>query len=210
LQVSWSHHAIVSPRRLAWRPDRASKDARIPRGDRLAALPDILRDYEDWPGVVVNWVMFGTSGHRTPPEGLVIESYVRRLANVEHDRRVKSIVNPRRVLGANASPHWFRYRDGSPVDELERPIDSPPFGFTETTTLSRLRINQYFTKSEQEFRRKSARPYAHPARKGRPDPNFERLEGLNAATDKAIAIYLPALRAAIERTETAARSSGDR
>jgi hypothetical protein len=113
-------------------------------------------------------------------------------------------------LGPNPSPHWFRYRDGFPVDELERPIDAPPFSFTETTTLSRLRINHYFTRSEQEFRRKSARARATPGRNPRPAPNFQRLEGLNAATDEAIAIYLPALRAAIERTETAVRSSGDR
>ena len=28
-------------------------------------LPEVLADYEAWPGVAVAWVMFGTGGHRT-------------------------------------------------------------------------------------------------------------------------------------------------
>ena len=34
-----------------------------------ASLPDVLRDYEEFPGVVVNRAEFGPSGHMTKPDG---------------------------------------------------------------------------------------------------------------------------------------------
>ena len=39
-------------------------------------LPEVLADYEESPGVGVNRLTFGTSGHRTKPEGLVTENYL--------------------------------------------------------------------------------------------------------------------------------------
>src|SRR5688572_25328412 len=54
----------------------------------------VLRDYEDAPGVGVNRVPFGTSGHDTRPEGLVIENYVRSAAHVHLSNVVKTIANP--------------------------------------------------------------------------------------------------------------------
>ena len=44
-----------------------------------APVPDVLADYEQWPGVCVNLPRFGTSGHQTKPDGLVIENYLVRL-----------------------------------------------------------------------------------------------------------------------------------
>ena len=41
-------------------------------------LPEALRDYEAFPGVVVTRAEFGPSGHMTKPAGLVIESYLER------------------------------------------------------------------------------------------------------------------------------------
>src|SRR5919109_1112110 len=43
-----------------------------------APLPQVLKAYEPWPGVHVNWAVFGPSGHETRPQGLVIESYTSR------------------------------------------------------------------------------------------------------------------------------------
>src|SRR5438309_11534779 len=36
----------------------------------LRPLPELLAEYEQHPAVVVNWMMFGTSGHLTRPPGL--------------------------------------------------------------------------------------------------------------------------------------------
>jgi hypothetical protein len=40
------------------------------------SLLNVLRRYEQFPGVAVNWLMFSSSGHILKPEGLVIENYM--------------------------------------------------------------------------------------------------------------------------------------
>ena len=64
-------------------PARLALD-RLHRRDEFLFSPigrpvsEVLGDYEEWPGVGVNWATFGTSGTETKPEGLVIENYLMR------------------------------------------------------------------------------------------------------------------------------------
>jgi len=108
--------------------------------------------------VVVNWRVYGTNGWEHPPDGLVIDNYPLRAPD-DHpaNRLVKSIVYPRKTLGAGAQPaHYFRLR-GNPVGEDKRSALSH---IREPTTTGLLRINHYYAKSEEGFRRKAARPNA--------------------------------------------------
>jgi hypothetical protein len=120
-----------------------------------APLPEVLRDYEDAPGVVVNRAEFGPSGHETKPPGLVIESYVQR-REVRPDDEVthKSVVDPRRVERC-LNPHSFVYRDDLPVDEEKRPLDMRRYGRRHPLAWSRLRVHHYWSRSEEERRRKA-------------------------------------------------------
>src|SRR5207247_1333277 len=115
------------------------------------SLPAVLSDYEEWPGVGANWATFGTSGHRIKPSGLVIENYTVRL-NSRLDRLIKSIVDPTRTTRC-LGPHGFAYLNGSAVDENRYPIGG---GATTYVSSSRLRVNHYLSKSEEEFRSKLA------------------------------------------------------
>jgi Glycosyltransferase family 92 len=118
-------------------------------------LPAVLRSFDTHPGVVVNWRMYGTSGWEQAPEGLVIESYLRRAPDdLPAHRFVKSIVNPRSALGCMSS-HYFRLR-GVPVGEDRRPVPSP----ARKPTADLLRINHYYSKSAEEFDSKSVAPTA--------------------------------------------------
>jgi Glycosyltransferase family 92 len=155
-------------------------------------VPEILRDYEDFPGVGVNWRIFGTSGHVTKPDGLVTESYMHFNRNPHSRRTIKSIVDPSRVQKA-VSGHYFEYRDGLAVDELERPITGPDFAFTETMAMERLRINHYAQKSMEESRRKRARVRADTGDTKR-DPGEPKFGDV---WDDAIQRYLPRLREAL-------------
>lgn len=176
-------------------------------------LPEILRDYEYAPGVAVNRMPFGPSGHGVPPAGLVIESYVRRPKVVQ--TAIKSIVDPSAVAQAEGA-HHFTYRDGRcAVDEQHRRLDPeqevPPekaragkrpktnAAFTESLSMTRLRVNHYATKSRQEFVGKLDSP--------RPDGGVDRkvadtdfhLKRLDAEPDDgSILRFLPALREALE------------
>jgi Glycosyltransferase family 92 len=117
-------------------------------------LPEILRTFDTHPGVVVNRRGYGTSGFKHQPEGLVVESYLWR-ARDDQQGGVKSIIHPRSAVGWG-SAHYFQLR-GKPVGEDRRPVD---YVLTAPRT-DLLRINHYFTKSEEEFRRKAARPHVN-------------------------------------------------
>jgi hypothetical protein len=115
----------------------------------LEPLPEVLRAYEGWPGVGVNQVAFGPSGHRRKPAGLVLESYTKAVAGFS----IKSVVNPRQVTDI-WGPHHFAYRSGGAVDETFYPLWWARSVFPSS---SRLRINHYYTRSEEEFLAKWSR-----------------------------------------------------
>jgi hypothetical protein len=161
-------------------------------------VAELLREYEQWPGVFVQRLQFGTSGHVRRPPGLVIESYLRRM-----DRpwlrwtpgQVKVIVDPARVASCD-SPHQFTFTDGHAVDEAMRPVDGSE---TERqVSFSRLRVNHYVTKSEEEYREKIALWEKSDTRRKWAAAEDERMERYNEVEDTEITSYLPELRAALE------------
>ena len=122
-----------------------------------STLTSALSRYEDVPCVHVPWLMFGFSGHVTPPSGLVIENYTQRAPFPPPPARKrllrgKSIVQPAHVVGVE-DVHSFRVLsdDGNlPRSNLKRAA----------YPASELRINHYYTRSRQEFEVKLARPFS--------------------------------------------------
>ncbi|HZO58494.1 MAG TPA: glycosyltransferase family 92 protein [Solirubrobacterales bacterium] len=162
----------------------------------LAPLPEILADYEQHPAVVANWAVYGSSGHRTPPAGLVIENYLWRLP--DHRRRnlvLKSIVDPRRTLhSAGVNPHAFIYEGGFAVNELHHPVDRKPLGETDEVSFARLRINHYYIKSQEQWEAKRAAAMANSGRsRQQPPEQAERY----SVRDETITAYAPAVRDAL-------------
>jgi hypothetical protein len=146
----------------------------------------------------------GTSGHRTKPEGLVLANFASRLFPPDPNRSVKSIVDPSRVV-RRINEHWFEYAGGErAVDEYEQPLET----WRRDLTFDVLRINHYFTKSEEEAMVKFSRPQAG----GGELRGKLRREGLRRRNeefgrpDHVIQQYLPALEeslAAIEQRVSA-------
>jgi hypothetical protein len=158
------------------------------------SLPDVLSAFDMHPGVVVNWRLFGSNGRQHPPEGLVIESYPIRAADDNPANvLVKSVVYPRMTLGPFQSAHYFRLR-GNPVGEDGRPV---LLQTREPPTADLLRINHYYAKSAEEFRRKSRRP--NPT-DGMVQERFPDPEG--AVRDDAILQFAPALKKALDARAT--------
>lgn len=146
-----------------------------PTGEQL---PAVLQRYEGHAGVIVNWQCYGSSGHKTRPPGLTIESYTRRArTNWARNRRVKTIVDPLLAVRPR-SAHLFDVEDGtSLVTEDETPVrvvrtangrrmlrhvaarlpylPFDPYSKTEPSirqvSVSGLRINHYVTRSEEEM-----------------------------------------------------------
>jgi Glycosyltransferase family 92 len=159
-----------------------------PTGRRV---PEVLSDFAHAPGVGVNHMNFGTSGHRTPPTGLLIESFVHVIDNPRAKRVIRSIVDPARTVSC-AGPHMFTYRDGAlAVTENGDPVKGP---LTERPSHSKLRINHYGMKSEQELAAHNARRTADGT------PRTPRPPKHGDDRDETIQMYLPALREALART----------
>jgi hypothetical protein len=163
-------------------------------------LPQVLSAYERWPGVGVNRAWMGTSFHRTKQPGLVLENYAHRLDLPEPNRSVKSIVDPSRTE-RRFNAHSFIYRYGAlAVDENEQEFEG---WVAQSNTFDRLRVNHYFTKSEEEALEKFTRPQAGTG-KLRPELTLNGLRRRNeqfAVPDHTIQPWLPDLRAGLERLE---------
>jgi hypothetical protein len=159
-------------------------------------VPEILRDYEQHNGVAVNCVVFGTSGHQAPPPGLVLENYTRRLGlERPRTRTVKMIVNPQAVERIGRTVHYFIYYDRvKGVDMLRRPVRGD---VSETAELDLLRINHYFTRSQEERLRKLYSPRVDNGEPKTLEGVEERDRRLNEEHDDLIQHYLPALREAL-------------
>jgi hypothetical protein len=154
------------------------------------AVPDVLRDYDELSGVGVPWAIFGTSGHKTRPPGLVIESYTLRTTRPRKSRHFKSIVDPTRAARA-LGPHAFAYKDA-----LYEPV--PRFAM-----FDRLRINHYWTKSEEELQQKLERVRADTgdAYAASAERALTLTSSDHSVFDDAILRYLPALRDALAARE---------
>lgn len=141
-------------------------------------VAEMLEQYENHAGVIVNWQCYGSSGHKTKPPGLTIESYTRRArTDWPRNRRVKTIVDPLLAVEPQ-SAHLFTVQAGHAlVTEDFRPVQVvrhangrrrlrhfaawlpylpfDPYSKTEPSirqvSISSLRINHYVTRSEQEM-----------------------------------------------------------
>jgi len=105
----------------------------------------VLKNYIQYPAVVVHWVMFGSSGHVQRPPGLVTENYLMRQARI--NPTIKSIVNPRRVASCMGSHYWLYQGKEMAVDENKHPVKSSS---SMPATADVLRINHYWSKSLED------------------------------------------------------------
>jgi hypothetical protein len=142
-----------------------------PKGD----LKKQLREYEQFPGIAVSEVFFGSNGHLTRPKGGVLKNYTKRRKAV--DKHIKTICQPGATLCPAHNPHSFLYTAGTPVDENKKACTGP---FNENGTADVFRVNHYWVKSKEEYERKLTRGRADvPSR----DPKFRYTTGLGRKLD---------------------------
>jgi hypothetical protein len=159
-------------------------------------IKDFLKDYKDFSQISIHWKSFGSSGHKKKPAGLVIENF--NYAHKEINGAVKSIVNPRAVLG-DPGIHASQVI-GMSVDENKCPYYDDDFingTFSGKYKYSAdiISVNHYFTKSEEEFIEKRSR--------GRMDAGtggdytleeFEKYNSFETVYDDSIKRFIPKLK----------------
>jgi hypothetical protein len=157
-----------------------------------AALLPLLDRLHAASAMLVNWRVFGPSGHEEPPSGLVIENYTRRLPDeAPVNRHVKSIVRCAEVLGTGINPHEFALRGAAvnPCGEIVPNTALQPHACHDVLVL-----NHYFTRSRSDWRAKVARGSAMYA-----GPKYDiavaaQIESQCTVTDTTIHRFLPGVR----------------
>jgi hypothetical protein len=113
-------------------------------------IADFLRNFEDAPGLEINQVLYGSSGHQTKTEGLVLERFKDHSPlDFIINRGSKSIVNPRHVFFM-ATAHVAEYFDGERSVNTNK--NKNTMGSLDRPALhDKLRLNHYACKSLEEF-----------------------------------------------------------
>jgi hypothetical protein len=118
------------------------------------SIIDVINEIENnvmkkkaFTGLAINWVMYGFSGQRERPKGLVIENFTR---NDGIHEGIKSIVNPRTVIQyqVHAALHFFKIEV---VNEQGKKAYVPDVS---QASIEKIRINHYYTKSYEEYTQK--------------------------------------------------------
>jgi hypothetical protein len=119
----------------------------------------VLRQYEKYGGLGLNWRMFGSSGHLTRPKLPVAEAYTACFpADHDGNNHVKAIGNTWHIKRfSQADPHSIELINATAhpmVNELGQPYSGP---FTKTPSFTKIALFHYVTKSGDEFAQKIAR-----------------------------------------------------
>jgi len=113
------------------------------------SLSEGLKEFERYSGVVVNWVMYGTSNVQkiAPGESTLKALVYRAPLDFCGNLALKSIVKPRFVAWF-LNPHRCTYNHGYAVTEnhVEIKDNTTPFN-----SVDKLRINHYWTRDETYF-----------------------------------------------------------
>jgi len=112
-------------------------------------ISEFLRDFEQHPGVQINWVTYGSSGKKDKEDGLVIERFKdRSFFNIDNNRNVKTISNTRYLTYFGI--HIAKYVFGKVAVDSDKQKTHTYF-LKREGLFNKIRINHYQTKSYEEF-----------------------------------------------------------
>lgn len=126
------------------------------------SLIDIIKqevmDKADVGGLAINWLIYGSSYYEKRQPGLVTQTFVNRSHyDFEKNKHIKTLVNPDVVAGF-LNPHFPIYIGNyHSVNVTGKSVEGP---FSKPVKDPRIRLNHYFTKSKEEFKKKRSRGMA--------------------------------------------------
>jgi len=121
------------------------------------SIRDILmrRTYQPFAQILLQWLVFGPSGHQHRPPGLVIENYTRRMpVEIEASRHIKPIVRTAMMRGIDHTPHSAEC-DGPSCNTRGEEVLHFPIQLIECHDV--MVVHHYFTKSREEWEFKRQR-----------------------------------------------------
>lgn len=120
------------------------------KGSIKDVLDRYLKKHNFAGGIVLNWCMYGSSGHQKKPEGLLIENFLYRAKTKEGkgNNCIKTIAKPECIY-KYAHPHYPLYKSFFHNIDFKGKIISGWVNIIDE--YEGLRINHYFTKSKEEW-----------------------------------------------------------
>lgn len=117
------------------------------------SIPSVMKKYEDYGGLVLNWRLFCSSGHRSRPSGGILRNYW-SCTDYYH---VKSIVNTDYGVSHYGNPHVCLYsHDKYAVDtDYWRVFNA--YVVPRPSLFEIIYINHYHLKSKEDYDRNSKR-----------------------------------------------------
>lgn len=157
------------------------------------SLPEVLKSYEAYGGVCVNWLIFGTSFIKKIPENhLLIESLIRcSSTSFPPNTHVKSIVRPERASHFVNPHHPIYLKEYFQVNTDKLPFEGR---FSPYIRTNKLRINHYWTRDEEFFYHIKI---PRQQRWGGAPNSQKILQEMNAQKDEVVIKYVPALKKAL-------------
>lgn len=148
--------------------------------NKSQSIPDVLKKYENYGGLALNWKLFGSSGHVSRPPGGILENYHMCGDNFH----IKTIANPKFTVRSGGNPHEFRYKPGyfavdTNYTRVTGPFNPKIFATPDPVVYSVMYINHYNLKSREDYARKVA--------KGKADNSRPSAAWLFNATDNSAA-----------------------
>lgn len=139
-----------------------------------ASIPAFLKRFEAFAAVEINWLVYGSGGHKTKSPGTMMERFrFHSLPGHRLNRHVKSIVNPREVF-TMIGCHEAAKISGSIADSHGQPVTK---NFREREPQQDIiRINHYAVRSYEEFLEKQARGRASGTQKTVRSEYFEQYD----------------------------------
>ena len=119
-------------------------------------IKEYLNLFKEADSIGINWLMFGTSGHKNQPKGLITENFIR--SELRLNSHVKSFVRPS-VAVKVLNPHYYvvlnpsRCFSGNGVRMKMGPFNNQPLPFINVPAY----IAHYYTQSEEEHIRRKSR-----------------------------------------------------
>lgn len=124
------------------------------------SISEFIEMYKEASAVVINWALFGSSGHINRPSGLLVEEFTKRARPEERRaRHVKSFVKISDFRSVGPNPHVFDVT-GATVNTLHEAPKWDELGITAGRAIYDVcQLNHYFIKSLAEWREKMKRGY---------------------------------------------------
>jgi hypothetical protein len=150
------------------------------------SVPSVLRLYEEYGGLTLNWMMFGSSGYVKRPSGGILSNY-RSCAVWDH---VKIIVNTNYAISHYGNPHQFHYSDHKYAVDSDFIKMNSHVNFPRPSLYSTIYLNHYHLKSWEDFNRSRNRGRASTTEPSRKKSNtyFSRIDVMMNSTCPILSI----------------------